>query len=145
VRFECLRRCKYEFAVGQKFSLATTVPAAQLKVRGILESMRQRTGAPPNISKATMTALSTRVESTDVRDWPLDQRLLLESQRGPIVLDADEIKTFLRATDGSFGRYQFRVSDKLYDVYLSPWLPGENLPPEKELGIPWNVLLHGNP
>ncbi|MBC8253851.1 MAG: SUMF1/EgtB/PvdO family nonheme iron enzyme [Ardenticatenia bacterium] len=105
-------------------------PDALAAIRALLEGYQHPKAEPYVPEKAALFIQA--VEATAALDWPLDPAVLAPAvlttaaHAAPcqVVLSGSDLETLLSVTGRNIGDFLFRAGDRVYAVYLVPWLPG---------------------
>jgi formylglycine-generating enzyme required for sulfatase activity len=106
-------------------------PEALAAIRAVPESYQHHPKAEPYVSEKAALLIQT-AEATDALDWPLDPAVLAPAvltsaaNYAPcqVVLSRGDLTALLSVTGRNIGDFLFRAGDRVYAVYLVPWLPG---------------------
>jgi sulfatase modifying factor 1 len=103
-------------------------PEALAAIRALLEEYRHPKAEPYVPEKAALFIQAVGPAGDPaVQDWPLDPAWLAASASAAqcqTVLSGSDLGALLSVTGRNIGDFHFRVGDRVYVVYLVPWLPG---------------------
>lgn len=99
-------------------------------IRTMLNDYRNPAAQPyvPEQAALFISVAQGDTSDRDVRDWPLSPDLLTPQQPAmdfwALVVEGDDLTTLLATVPRNTGDFWFRKGDAVFQVHLTPWLPG---------------------